>query len=373
MNDPIMPTATVRQNTSAEINPAAGARNLLENCAGASSGDRLLIVAEDPELGWYDAEAPAAVAAQAEAMGIATTLLNVGGPTADGVLPATAAEAMASHDQTVFFARLGDQARFRPQLAPRPPVMSYARTADLLGSTYGRIDYRAFLDLKNTLNKIYDDAGQIRLTCPLGTDLSGSVITDKNAPEDVSIKRFPLGIYKPLPNDGFSGHVALSRYLVSTGSRSYDPSSALFDGVVFAQVDGTRIVSFDGPKPAVDIINAHYQSVSKLFDIEPGFVHSWHAGMHPGCFSPEPASADPDRWGNTAFQNPRVLHFHTCGRYPPGEISWTIVDPTIEIDGAALWRQGHLAIDVWPSLGGVLAKWPPLAQLFDAQIGDIRY
>ena len=49
---------------------AAGARNLLLNCAGLKARDRLLIVHEDPSLGWYDKAAPLALGTEAEAMGI---------------------------------------------------------------------------------------------------------------------------------------------------------------------------------------------------------------------------------------------------------------------------------------------------------------
>ena len=35
-----------------------------------------------------------------------------------------------------------------------------------------------------------------------------------------------------------------------------------------------------------------------------------------------------------------ILHFHTCGAYAPGEISWNVVDPTILIDGVPVWQDG---------------------------------
>ncbi len=47
-----------------------GARNLLLNCAELHAGNNILIVAEDPALGWYDAEAPAAVLDEARRLGM---------------------------------------------------------------------------------------------------------------------------------------------------------------------------------------------------------------------------------------------------------------------------------------------------------------
>ena len=39
---------------------AEGARNILINCADLDAGDSLVIIHEQPDLGWYDREAPLA-------------------------------------------------------------------------------------------------------------------------------------------------------------------------------------------------------------------------------------------------------------------------------------------------------------------------
>ncbi len=348
-----------------------GARNLLVNCAEMQADESLLVLHEDAALGWYDGALPRALAMAAERLGLRTTLMQVAEPRADLELPPSIAAAMADHDQTVFFARIGDQSRFRQQLTEKAPVMSYVREAAGLASMYGRFDHRAFLDLKAALNYVYDNAAQIRITCPLGTDLSGRALVDPSGPEDVSIKRFPMGVYKPISCAGFSGRVALSRYLVSTGSRSYSPDSAAFGGVVFAMVEGNRITAFEGPAESVATIETHYKAVSDLFAIEPLFVHSWHSGMHPACSYPGRADDNPDRWGNTAFTNPRLLHFHTCGAFPPGEISWTLIDPQVDVDGVVLWRAGRLNLEANDVIRHVFATWPGLTKLFSQPPGDI--
>ena len=113
--------------------------------------------------------------------------------------------------------------------------------------------------------------------------------------------------------------------------------------------------------------------VSELFDIEPMYVHSWHAGIHPGCsFIGDPKN-DPNRWGNTIFQNPRVLHFHTCGAQPPGEISWNIIDPTIEIDGTIFWESGKLNSKANKRLNDPLLKWSGLRQLFTKPVNAFGF
>ena len=57
-----------------------GALNLIEGCLGDVVGKAVLIVAEDPQLGWYDATAPASVAAVLKEMGATVKTLMVGAP-----------------------------------------------------------------------------------------------------------------------------------------------------------------------------------------------------------------------------------------------------------------------------------------------------
>ena len=83
------------------------------------------------------------------------------------------------------------------------------------------------------------------------------------------------------------------------------------------------------------------------------------------------ASANPSRWAQTVFTNPRVLHFHTCGTGPPGEICWMVIDPTITIDGVALWENGRLHPIALPAQWNVLRTAPELASAFAAPVGEI--
>ena len=75
------------------------------------------------------------------------------------------------------------------------------------------------------------------------------------------------------------------------------------------------------------------------------FVHSWHVGLNPHTFY---AGNGPTMiWSAGArcpSPVPRYLHFHTCGDYAPGEIAWSVFDPTVTVDGEVLWRDGRF---VW--------------------------
>ena len=47
-------------------------------------------------------------------------------------------------------------------------------------------------------------------------------------------------------------------------------------------------------------------------------------------------------------------------RSTPGEISWTVLDPTVRVDGVAVWDEGLLL----PGGEAVMARHPHLAQHF---------
>ena len=55
-------------------------RNLLFNCAKLTEGDRILVISEDPSLGWYDKLTPELVTAEAKSQKISVTNLEVGEP-----------------------------------------------------------------------------------------------------------------------------------------------------------------------------------------------------------------------------------------------------------------------------------------------------
>jgi hypothetical protein len=342
---------------------ARGARNLLVNCAGVEPGDTILIVHENPDLGWYDLDAPMAVAAEAGKLGATVLMVEAGAP--ENQRDPGLADAIAAHDCVIFFARIGDQDRFADPAPGKTCVMCYARDAEMLASPYGTTPYQALEELKEAVNDILLGASRIEIRCPLGTEISGTVSdAARRARADVSVRRFPLGVPQPIEAATFSGRVALARYLTPTGSRVYEPPSLKIGWPVFATVESGRIESLDGDAGDVARIRQHYELVAELFGIDRDAVHSWHAGIHPGCAYRAGAAEDPDRWSNTVFTNPRFLHFHTCGSLPPGEICWMVLDHTVAVDGANLWQHGRLRPEAFAAGRACLEKWPELAAIF---------
>ncbi len=229
----------------------------------------------------------------------------------------------------------------------------------MLGSQYGQASYPAFRKLKNAIDNVLLNAEQIKITCPLGTRYVGSAANKARGNKtDVSVLRFPLDASK------FSESVALSHFLTPVGSRSYHSASVELKGRTHAEVRDGKITNYPDPRQNIKI-EPQYDMVSNKFGIERNIVHSWHAGIHPGCDYSTKAGDDPGRWSNTVFTNPRFRHFNTCGDYAPAEIYWMVLDPAISIDGERFWDNGRLELNRFAQTRSCLDKWPELAILFE--------
>lgn len=347
-----------------------GARNLLENCANLREGEPVLIIYENPDEGWYDSGVVDVVTEIAQEMGTEPTLMEVGAPSNEEDPFITTA--ISQHACTIFLTRLGDQNRFSVAVPGRRSVMVYARTSDMLASAYGTTSHKALEEFKEAVHDVMLGASEIVITCPLGTHLNGNLsLTKRESSQDVSVKRFPLGVPQPIEASTFSGQVAVSRFLTTTGSKVYHPDNAVLDGTAIAHMENGRIKEYTGHPETIHTIKRHYDYVSTLFDIDPDFVHSWHAGIHPACSYFGRAAEHPDRWSNNVFTHPRFLHFHTCGAYPPGEICWMVKDQTITFDGMALWQQGKMKPELFEATAYCLEKWPELKPLFASPSNNI--
>lgn len=350
---------------------AAGARNLLINCAHCLPGHTLLIVNETACDGYYDPALTDAIVDVAHALQMQTQIYGV--PWFEDVEdpePALAARIDAA-DCTLFLARLGDQIRFRPNRSDTTQIISYALDCDMLASPFGMTDHRAFEMLKSLIDNAIARAGTIRVTCPAGTDFSGTPGAWRGRGGDTTRKRFPVSVFAPVPAVGFAGRIAQTGFLTGTGSHYYSPWSCAIGETLFVHFDGSRITGFDGSPADVAAATAHYEFVGAKYGIDPYFVHSWHGGIHAGCAYRENASHNFERWSGGAFGNPRLLHFHTCGDYPPGEISLNILDPTVWLDGVAVWKGGVLRPDRLPGGAALLDAYPDMRCVFDHPATDV--
>jgi hypothetical protein len=340
--------------------------NLLQGCARAGSGARLLLLEEDPALGHYGKGLAPAIAEAALAMGHPVIRHRIGFSAEPGELPVSAMAKMEWADHILYLARLGDQLRFRPLPHADRSIVSYAVTLPSLTGPFGTVPHGAMLALKAAINTAMTGARNIRVTCPLGTDLGGRMLGTPGEMADVGIRRFPMCVFAPVPMDGFVGRIALARFLVGTGSIYYRPFMHEFDGVAMVRIQGTRAIGYDGPTDVVAGLRAHVADLAARYGLDGDFVHSWHGGIHPGCAYEGRAQDNPGRWTGSAFGNPRLLHVHTCGAYAPGEICWNLLDPTVTLDGVALWQDGRLHPDRIRGGAEILDGCPELAACFAA-------
>ena len=349
-----------------------GANNLLINCAELTAGARLLIVSEGPDYDYYDPKMVTAVAEVARGISANVIIKKIAFDPTTTSVNAELHEVIEYADKTVFLSRLGDQLRFGDLWGGKRTVISYALDCQMLGSAYGTSHYHAFTRLKAAIDRMLMRAESIVVTCPKGTRFAGKGLATGLQLQDVGITRFPMQVFAPIPASGFSGMVALPGFLVGTGSKYYHPYALQYEGQLFAHFKDNRIEGFSGTSSAVAAAKTHYQSVADKFNIDRDFVHSWHAGIHPSCAFPGPAKGSFERWSGSAFGNPRLLHFHTCGAYPPGEICWNVVDPTICVDGIAVWKDGKLHAEAIAGGAEILLEYSCVRAAFAApsrQIG----
>lgn len=367
--DPLQKSLTDNQNA----HPLSqGALDLLTDCVGGQSGERLLIVEEPKGCGYFDDDAPQLTAAAARALGLLVYSTQAPETFSNAEQIARFIDILRGFDHVVFFARVGDQIRFSDFSGMPPSTMVYALDKDMLDSAFGTACYQGLCEVKSLLDEAFTSARHIRVTCPRGTDYAGRPDSAaQNPSREVSLKRFPMLVPRPISAQGFSGRVVLSRFLTGTGSHFYEPYTLPLDSDVHAIVRNSRLLRFEGCQTEIDKVNKHYHDIASRFDIDPWYVHSWHAGIHPACTFKQDARQDTLRWSGSAFGNPRILHFHTCGDYAPGEISWSVVDPTIVLDEVAVWEDGNLHPERLPGGRELLARHPRLFGLYQVPLRDI--
>ncbi|WP_299850298.1 hypothetical protein [uncultured Roseovarius sp.] len=349
----------------------AGAENLLLNCGGLTRGDQLLILQENPDQGYYDSSICDAVLRCAHDLDIHASVRTAPFDPMGGPISTALIEAMKAADRTLFLSRCGDQIRFSADMQGIRPIMSYALDTEMLASGFGRANYQGFVALKNATNEMLSKATEIQVTCPLGTNFSGPGAAFRQSGADVTVDRFPMLVFAPIPVAGFSGVIMQEGFLVGTGSKFYEPYGIALEHPIAVHFKEAALCDIDGDPRDVEAAKAHYRRVGGMFGLDPFTMHSWHAGIHPGCACKSTAAENFERWSGSAFGNPRLLHFHTCGDYAPGEISLNVLDPTISVDGVAVWSSGQFDPAKVPGGADILESYPCIKSVFDAPCREV--
>ncbi len=324
----------------------AGAQNLLVNCVGLQDGDTVLLVSEEPGLGYFDDTVPLTIATTARQMG--ASVLTLSTPRADGPedVPEALGAAMQYVDHTIFMNRIGDQMRFRALPGDGTKTMIYTLDDGILSSDAALFPHMFMKDMVGRFNSAMATRKTWRVKCPAGTDVSGDMPEEPQhadtSDSSFTVNLFPICVHRPVPADTMNGRIVLNRFVTGTNTHVYSPEAFHIESPIAVTVENGRAVAFEGDLDLVAAFKAHSKMVADLFDLDETQIHSWHAGLNPGTIYTGKAVDDPVRWNGMIFGSPRHLHFHTCGDYPPGEINWHVIDPTVSFDGEDFIRDGQV-------------------------------
>jgi hypothetical protein len=275
-------------------------------------------------------------------------------------IPAELISAIAASDITIFNHNIGATLRFEPVPGNGIGVLNYATSDEILRAEWARIPYGLWDGVIGLVARQLAVAKRWRITCPNGTELSGSVTRHEHqAPasnDGFSLRNFPVGTHAPFSTADANGRIAL-RWFVSSQIHDIGPALRL-DQPILAEIVGGRIAQLTGPAAEVARAERYLAKVAELTGKDGLIVNSWHAGVNPQAFTPWRDIDDLASWQTLTHNNPRTLHFHAVGAAVPGELSLPIVDHTVEIDGAVVWERGKLHLLDAPAVREAAAAWP---------------
>jgi hypothetical protein len=326
--------------------PQAGARNLLVNCVGVGSGDRVLIITEPEQLNHYHPAVAVCIAEQARVLGARTKVMVTEPGAGPEDVPSSLMEEIAQASHTIFLNRIGDQLRFAPLPGDGTKTVCYTLDLDYLGSAFAVSPYHVWEKFQQTLTARIAHATRYSIRCPLGTDLtakSAGSVAEISSKTDFTVKNFPMMIVPPVSAKHLSGKLVLSHTLTSTGIHGYDEDILPLESTVELTLDHGRITAFAGAPELVARVQAQFERVASLFGGSSFVVNSWHAGINPFTWFLPPALSNIDRWSALSFGSPRYAHFHMCGS-APGDICGQVFDATITFDDEVIWNRGQLAV-----------------------------
>ena len=346
-----------------------GARNLLINCAGVASGDTLLIVREELGLGYYDEAVADLVEQEARSLGAAVHSLRVPQVNGPEDFPEIVIGAMERADHTIFFTRIADFMRFVSLPGGGTKTMCYALGLDYLGSEACTTPYALMVEVLAKLQAELDEADEWRVTCPLGTDVSGRCDPIKDGVREkpkFTLKLFPVGAFQPFSCGMMNGRL-VTKWLPPIFTHRYEPFGLVLDEPITLNVEQGRICGIDGDPKLVAKVRDHYEKIGALFG-DPYLITSWHGGSNPKVFAPFAARDDIERWGGTMHAQTRYTHFHSCGDMAPGEISIVTIDPTITVNDVMYWRDGRLLFLEREDVLALRAKYPGAENAFELRM-----
>lgn len=322
-----------------ELEP--GARNLLESCAGAKAGDKVLLVGEVGEDLYFEPELCRDVALIAKKLGMHPNII-MAAPVADATeFPANVRKAMEVADRTIFFSRLGDQVRFSLDGENTKAVMTYTLSRKHLAAPFASADFNVMKGMHDALLEVIVGAKSYTITDANGTDLCGELKSSGGeAVADFALELFPVMIFPPVNCDALNGTLVIDHFVTSSSTRAYENSILVLDTAIKATVRDCRMVDFEGPDALVARLKSQLERAAALTGGDPYLINSWHTGINPNTFYDADPFEDLELWGTVAYGSPRYTHLHVAG-IDPGDAAFHMMDATITFDGEVLWDEGR--------------------------------
>jgi len=346
--------SNIREDAAIE----AGLRNLLADCAGIKDGQRVVLIHEEGNPA-VEREVVEAIEQGARALGANVTSLGFGerlaGPEA---IPPHIVEAMTQADVTVLSHYMGAMLRLRPPIGAGVHVLNYATNRNVLASRWATVPYGVWREAGDAVARELRGAGTWRVTCPLGTDLRGSVTPPpaSASSQPFTVLTFPIGTHNPIRSHGACGRLVI-RWLASSANHDIGDGLVLRSPVT-AEVRDDRIVNLEGDAGEIAKAESLLHGLGQKNGVDPMLINSWHAGINPQARPYCDPAQDLNHWQLMSHNNPRLMHFHAVGQAMPGEVSLPVVDPDIWLDDRLLWRRGEFLLLESSAIQDIRRRYP---------------
>lgn len=332
------------------------ADNLLLNCAEIRAGTDVLFVNEAGK--GVDRTIVEFLEARARHHGAKVTSIWPARAESPEAIPADVAGAIERAPVTIFNHQIGPLLRLRPIPGTGVRVLNYATTPAVIDAEFARIPHGLWVEALGRFVARLQRAKRWRVTCPLGTDISGDIMPAPKAANATgfSLRSFPMDTHQPIASPHANGKIAF-RWFVTSGTHDLGTEGITVDAPIIGHVANGRITRFDGPAASVDQARTFLEGLGKRYDKDPYLVNSWHAGTNPQAVVAFGAAQSLEQWMLLAHANPRVLHFHLVGEKIPGEISATVIDATVTYDDEVLWDRGRITAYDHDDYRAIAHKW----------------
>jgi hypothetical protein len=335
----------------------AGARNLLLNCARAQAGARVVIVGERDDNPYFDPQLCNDVADVADRLGVDTEIILAEPVSGASEFPKAVADAMQSADVTIFFSRLGDQARFAETPGDGRKIMTYTLTREHLQSPFAGIDFNVMKDIHDHLLARIKAAQRYRIEGANGTSLTARLrhASGSDAPDvsEFTVELFPVMIFPPVNFSDLNGRLVIEHFVMSTSVRQFEDSVLYLESPVTAGVEDGRMVEFEGDAKLISRLRNQFERAAAITGGDPYRLNSWHTGINPYTFFDGNPYDYLERWGTVSYGSPRYTHFPAAGN-DPGDVSIHLMDASITFDDETLWDQGRFVYLDTPEVQGLL-------------------